>query len=300
MARKPANPTRRVNRGRGHSYYIDGEKTKGVTTLLGLGIPKPALVNWAATTVSDYVINRLDRRKLDDGETVFVADELVEDLRDLNARKQRPEKMGAQFPRTALAKVLATVRYEEVDKASKKGTQVHRLAEQLSLGEEVEVPDELEGHVDAYLAFLEDWQPRDAQVEVIVINRTYRYMGTVDMICRLPPPWGITLLDIKTARSGVFGDTALQLVGYGRAETILDPVTGDETPMPKIESYGAVWVRADGYDMIPMDITDEEWRCFLYASEVGRWLDYLGGGRTKFVKGDAADPPAWPAEKGDS
>ncbi|NKV11056.1 hypothetical protein GS909_07910 [Rhodococcus hoagii] len=30
----------------GHWYKLDGEKADGVTTLLGNGIPKPALINW--------------------------------------------------------------------------------------------------------------------------------------------------------------------------------------------------------------------------------------------------------------
>ncbi len=292
MARKPANPTRRINRGRGHTYYIDGERAPGVTTLLNGGIPKPGLIGWAGTTVADYVLNRLERVEVD-GVHRFVADELVEDLRTLNENRRKPEKMGAKFPRTALSKVLATVRYEETDKASNKGRKVHELAERIALGEEVETPDEIVGHVDSYLAFLEEWEPRDARVEVVVVNRRYHYMGTFDLLCELPPPWGLTLLDLKTSRSGVFGDMALQLVGYGRAETILDPETGEEEPMPKIDSYGVVWLRADGYDVIPMDVTDEEWRCFLYAAEVGRWLDWEHDGRTKFVKGDAAEAPSW-------
>jgi hypothetical protein len=52
--------TRRVNSGRGHSYLLDGQKVDGVTTVIGNGIPKPALINWAAGTIASYVGERLD------------------------------------------------------------------------------------------------------------------------------------------------------------------------------------------------------------------------------------------------
>ena len=42
-----APPTRRVSHGKGHSYFLDGAKEIGVTTALGEGFPKPALINWA-------------------------------------------------------------------------------------------------------------------------------------------------------------------------------------------------------------------------------------------------------------
>lgn len=287
--------TRRINRGRGHSYEIDDEWVPGVTTLLGQGLPKPALINWAANMTAEYVIERLQRIELE-GELHFVADELIDDLYSLNSTRDRPERLNGKFPRQGLAKVLANVRNVDRDQAARRGTEVHRLAEKLALGVEVEVPDELVGHVDSYIGFLEDWKPRNAMVEVIVINHRYRYMGTCDMICDLPSPWGRTLLDIKTSRSGIFGDTALQLAGYGRAETIyVDDET--ETPMPAIESYGAIHVRGDGYDVIPMDVTDEEWRCFLYAAEVGRWTDWNNHGRTRYVRGEIASPPSWPDEE---
>src|SRR5690606_1778475 len=56
-----AMPFKRRNAGRGH-YYVDEDGTRfdGVTTLLGEGLPKPALVNWAANTTADYAVDHWD------------------------------------------------------------------------------------------------------------------------------------------------------------------------------------------------------------------------------------------------
>src|SRR5262249_46349622 len=52
--------TGRKNHGRGHTYYIDGGKVDGVTTILSTGPPKPALVRWAANTAAELAVNEWD------------------------------------------------------------------------------------------------------------------------------------------------------------------------------------------------------------------------------------------------
>ena len=53
----------RRNYGKGHSYYLDGEKIPGVTSVLGDGLAKPALINWAAKTVAGYAVERARRNQ---------------------------------------------------------------------------------------------------------------------------------------------------------------------------------------------------------------------------------------------
>jgi hypothetical protein len=65
-----APATRRVNRGRGHSYLLDGAPVPGVTTILGQGMPKPALI---------------DRRVVIDLEAGAAARIYIEKLADLDA-----------------------------------------------------------------------------------------------------------------------------------------------------------------------------------------------------------------------
>ena len=45
----------RIETKRGHKYVLDGQPVKGVTTLIGSGMPKPALPYWSAKLVAEYV-----------------------------------------------------------------------------------------------------------------------------------------------------------------------------------------------------------------------------------------------------
>ena len=273
---------KRRNYGRGHGYTLNGEKVPGVTTIIGAGLPKPALMGWAAKTIAEYVADRLDQA---DGHVL--ADQLIDDLAELARTKGKP--WPDKLSRTKVAELLKGVHYEDRDQAANRGTAVHNLAEKLAHGEEVEVPEELTGHVDSYLQFLDDWQPTDALLEFVVGNTPHRYSGTGDMIATLIDGrrW---LLDIKTSRSGPFGEVALQLAGYRYAEHAL--IDGETVPMPQVERCGVIWVRADGYDLIPFEAGPAEFRQFLYVRQVGDWLaaqDPRNGGDHQ-VKGAAIMP----------
>lgn len=287
----PAGRTRLIRRGRGHSYELDGEKCPGVTTIIKNSVPMPALVGWAARTVSEYVMDRLTVK----GDTID-ASELIDALKAFNETRNFPEKLGSGFSRVGLTKVLAQVQYADRDAAADRGTDVHAIAQRLSAGEEVEVPEELERHVDNYLRFLEEWQPTDAILEGVVVNRRWRYMGRFDLIATLPyvtltsgQQWGgRTLLDLKTSRSGPYGDSALQLAAYRYAETMLDGDT--EVPMPEVESTGILHVRADGYDLFPFVADERVHRIFLYGVQIAAALD-RDAGLVGTAKGDAMKPP---------
>jgi len=305
--RKPAPPTRIQRHGNGHSYYLDGEKVPGVTTILGNGIPKPGLIGWAGNVVADAVVNGLTVARNDRGEARIVADELVRDLLAWNeTRGSHAVKVGNEpLPRLALAKILGALRYRDSGEAAAKGTDVHGLAVRLAAGEEITVPEHLAGHVEAYLRFLEEWDPTEALLERVIVNRRWRYMGKFDLLAAFPglwpdgTPWagrpvGRALLDIKTSRSGIFAETALQLAGYRYGETMLDGVddTGAvvEVPMPVVDWCGAIHVRADGYDVYRLEAGEREHRVFLYAKHVGEWLDWKEGAAST-VKSDALPPP---------
>lgn len=281
-AKKTQPPTRIVKRGTGHSYLLDGEKAPGVTTILGAGVPKPWLAPWAARTISEYVMDRIHHR---DGH--YTADELVNDLRTYNAASTYPKKLGDTFSRVGLSEILKTVHYGERDRAANRGTQVHGLAERLSRGEEIDVPEELEGHVDSYLRFLDEWQPANALLERVIINRTYRYMGKLDMICDIGGE--TVLLDVKTNRKEPYDEVALQLAGYRYGEAMLSDDGQTEEPMPEIAWCGVVWVRADGYDVYRYDTSIDVFRAFLYVQQVGEW--FADGGPASRVRSEALRPP---------
>ena len=188
-ASTPAPPqTKLVKSGRGHSYLLDGEKVPGVTTILSNGVPKPGLIGWGAGTVADFVVNRLNVARNAEGKARIVADDLVRDAIAWNAtRGYNAVTVGNdELPRLALADILKNIRYRDLDEASGKGTDVHTFGERLARGEEVIVPPHLEGHILNYVRFLEEWQPTNAILEGVVINRRWRYMGKFDIIADFP------------------------------------------------------------------------------------------------------------------
>lgn len=229
-----------IYRGRGHSYTMDGEPADGVTTLIDDGLPKKALINWAANTTAEYAVDHWD------------------ELADMSVSERLNTLKGA--------------RYAQKDRAANRGTEVHNLAERLMHGEEVEVPDEIAGHVESCVRFLDEWKPRPVITETVVGNRRYRYAGKLDFIADVPE-LGRVLMDYKTNRTGVYGETALQLSAYAHAEVFVD-ANQDEQPMASLghntEQAYVVWLRADGYDLYPVQIGDDVFKTFLHVATVAR------------------------------
>lgn len=257
--------TARIDTARGHSYKLDGNKAPGVTTILGDGIPKPALVGWAAKTIAEYVADRLTIN----GDEIS-ATQLVNDLRDVGAEsKYNKWPNNGTFSRLALAETLKGVHSLDRDQAANKGTAVHNLAEALMNGDTVEPPENLAGHVDSYIRWVEQWAPTDSILEFCGGNRRYGYMGTGDLMATLADGrrW---LIDYKTNRSGPFHEVALQLAAYRNFEFLLDG-DGNEIEMPEVDCCGVVWIRADGADLYEVKADHETFRTFLYTQQVGRF-----------------------------
>lgn len=263
----------RKNTAKGH-YYIDqdtGERVPGVTTILGDGLPKKALINWAATATAEYAVDHWD-------------------------------ELSTLAPSARLKK-LNGGRYAVKDEAANRGTQVHKMGERLMAGETVVVPDEIRAYVDSYVRFLDEFQLRVRHIEALVYSETHRYVGTLDIFGDILLPdmpeyddlprdeEGFVcncLIDAKTNRSGIFGETALQLAGYRFAEFMQtdgsDPETAFE--MPAVTWTGAVWIRPDGYSLIPVTAGEEQHRAFLYAQQVG----VFDQGARDLI-GDRIEPP---------
>ena len=294
-AAKPG--TRTQKSGTGHSHFMDGQKVPGSTTVLSNGIPKPALVGWAAGAVGDFVVDRL---QIKDGHVI--ADEVLDDLETIERERGYalpPWRTDKKIARGKVGYAIKGLPYRERDAAGNRGTEVHRLAEKLAAGEKVEVPEELVGHVDSYLRFRDEWEPYDEVTEFTCINRPMRYMGIADLEARLRrgEDLGRCFIDLKTNRSGPFGEVGLQIASYRFCPSRLDP-DGVEEPMPTFDTALCLWIRADGYDLIPFQAGEPEYRMFLYAKEVADFC--LGQGpeskrpdwvRWRPVKGDALKPP---------
>lgn len=219
---------RRRQFGRGHAYYLDGEKLDGVTTMLGDGVRKKALEEWAGNVTADYAVDHWDEL--------------------------------AQMPFSQRLATLKKARYEVRDAAARRGTEVHNLAEQMVHGDEVAVPDELAGHVESAVRFMDEWQIEHVVTEASCCNIGERLGGTLDLIFRSPLFPGRTFLaDWKTSKD-IYGEVAFQLECYGRADFYLD-ADGAEQSMAAlgITDHVAIHVRSDGYTVYPMERGEAVW-----------------------------------------
>ena len=239
---------KRVNYGRGHGYKDgNGNKIPGVTTILGAGLAKPALMAWGIKSVAQYAIDHWD---------------------DLAAK-----------PVSARLEELKGSPYADRDAAANRGTEVHSYAERLMRGEEVTPPDAIRGHVESYVKFLDEWEPEPVLVEASVANFRVGYAGSLDMVVKIPKLGdGLFIADIKTSRSGIFGEVAFQLAAYANAEWYLKD--GEMKYMPEIDRGLAIHVRADGYDVYELPIGREVFRQFEYIAQVAKAVelakDYVG------------------------
>jgi hypothetical protein len=227
-----------------HQYRLDGKPVTGVTTLISKGLPKPALPRWAANTVAEYVADN---------------PEAIDQLRNMG-----------RYP---MVNALKGIPWQQRDEAAAKGTEVHSLAESVVHGLEVEVPEHLVSHVEGYARFLDTWKVEPVLVERMVANREHWYAGTFDLVATINgEPW---FLDLKTSK-GIYGETALQIAAYRHAEFWQDD-DGSEQPMPEVAHVGALHVRADGTDLIPLDSSDKPWRTFLHVAWVAKQTEAIKG-----------------------
>lgn len=262
----------RRNHGRGHSYW-DGEgaaavKLPGVTSIVSECMaPSRGLRRWPGKVTARYAVDYWDQ------------------LSQLRYSERLDQLLAAQDT--------------ERTRVTRKGTQVHRVAELLiETGPdepEVEVPDELVGYAQNYAAFLDAYSMKTVAVELVIANRKVGYCGTLDVIGDLPevslgdellPParW---LLDVKSGASGVWPEAAIQTCAYSRAEVYLG-TDGQEHPFSElgVQRCGAIHVREDGWDLIPLVTGAETWSYFQHLA----WLWYHGDAVKTWV-GAAADPP---------
>lgn len=226
--------------GNGHSYTLDGvPKIKGVTTMMkGLGGPPES---YFTKYTAGYAVDNWERL--------------------------------AQMPPSTRLEEIAGATKARFEGAAVRGTAVHKLAEPLAKGEEVNVPDHLRGHVESCIAFLDAYDVEVIASETALFSRKYKHAGSADVWMRVTLPGGKRILvlgDWKTNEKGPWGSVAFQLAGYQFSEFML---TGDggknseEIPVPKADEHWAIWLRADGYDVYPMHVTREIYNELLYIDQ---------------------------------
>lgn len=234
-----------------HTYKLDGKPVPGVTTILGV-LDKPAIPNWAATTVAEYVADNPDT---------------IEVLR-AGGRK-------------ALVTMLKEVPWQKRDKSAARGTTLHDYAERLLKAEEIDVdtiPDELYPVLEHAIAFLDGWQIRPLLIECPVASRTDWWAGTLDLVADYTRPdtgeTGRAVFDWKSGKA-LYPEYAWQMCAYGHAE--IYTTDGVEAPMiPGITGAFGVHIRPDGFDVAPMAYGPEIYQEFV---KIRQTYDVVKAGR---------------------
>jgi hypothetical protein len=231
-----AGPRNATTTNRGRTYLWRDETFDSVTTILSGGIPKPALTNWAAKSVAEYVAANLDEVRAIASKDTAAAIDLM---------KGSP--------------------WRQRDAAAAQGSDIHAWAEAHVLGKQPPAPPKAhKPYLDGFLRFLDEWQPAYEMSEATVYSRRYGYAGTLDAIATIDG--ARTLIDYKTGK-GVYGEVALQLAAYRFAEFVGMP-NGDEVPVGPVDAAAVLHLTPDGYFLIPVTADEVAFRFFLYAQQV--------------------------------
>jgi hypothetical protein len=245
-----------------------------VTTLIKQGLgTSDGIVNWAVTTTAEAAID------------------------NERAWKSRLEHEG----RESAVKYLKDQRFASSNKAKDRGTDIHRAAEAMALGESFTIDAELMPYVEHFRDWLEVHQPRFLMAEAPVYNTTWGYAGTCDGLLTLPAvPDATFIYDIKTTEHGPdaltpsgrpksrppFPEVALQLCAYARAELVgliaerryaqgkryyvFDPTQRHE-PMPHVDHALCIVVSPHDCFAVPVRIDDSVWAAWQAVLKTARW-----------------------------
>ncbi|MFY7069616.1 hypothetical protein ACOQFV_27475 [Nocardiopsis changdeensis] len=252
---RPVGPARIPRRSTAGFYkcHTTGAMLRSVTTILGQGSPKPALVHWAGNLVAETAMESLPRLvKASRREETRV--EAYDWLRRAHTRKK--------------------------DERAEVGSAVHALIEAHVLGEPV--PEQLltdpetAPYLEHFRRFVDDFEVTFEASEMVVASYTESYAGTLDYLLRSPHIAGGALLmgDTKTGGEldvkGVYPEAGVQMSAYAHAEYgwLRD---GTRVPFPadEVHDVGVVLhLRPEGYRLIPVKCGPEVFEAFRHIRHV--------------------------------
>lgn len=296
-AKKDLAGAERIPRRQNNGYYADhetGDRLRSVTTILGGGVPKEALVFWAANTCVDAAILAL------------------------------PELVAASRNRDRLAELatwLKRAHTRKKDERADVGTAVHTVIEAHILGEplpqELLDDEEIAPYLDQFMLFVREWDVTFTASEMVVANPDDLYAGTLDYMVRSPRivaalralgydvPDGLDLMgDTKTGGTlnkltsaghvhGVYPEAGLQMSAY-RKGTVCWLRDGQRVPMPPTAEVGIVLhLQADGYRIYPTRCGDDIYVYFRHAQVIDEWTSKVSSAKAaQPVIGQALELPA--------
>lgn len=276
----------------GNGYYADhatGDRLRSVTTILEGGVPKKALIFWAANTCTECA---------------------VEALPSLVAASRDPQRLAD------LVAWIKRAHTRKKDERAEVGSAVHTIIESRLLGTPLPASVEVAGQewafdgpelapfVQHFLRFEREWQPEWTASEMVVANAIDGWAGTLDYTIAADGPIGRALTaqgysidpsidlmgDTKTGGEwgrltgqghvhGVYPEAGLQMSAY-RQGKVCWLRSGERVPMPPTNEVGVVLhLRPEGYRLYPARCGDLQYRYFRHAQMVDEWSSRLSSAK---------------------
>jgi hypothetical protein len=235
-------------------WYKDtetGNEVPGVSSIVDM-MPKSALIPWAARLAAEYVVGNMDE-----------------------VQSMLSEKDGEK---TAINWIKgASSRFS--NKAANEGTAVHHYAEEVARAvmnntkpKSDDMPKGMMPYLKNYVRFLKEFDVEPVMLEETVWEDEVGYAGRFDMVARLRSiDNALCIIDTKSGASGVWESVSLQQTAYKYATRWYNNATEKFEPMPDIERTYALWLRPEGFALIPVDSTTAEWEQFKRLRESLEW-----------------------------
>lgn len=224
-------------------FYVHpetNEKVPGVTSIINM-LPKPFLQGWAAKMTAEWTA---------DNAGAFL---------DLLIRGER--QAAVDMAKGASRRNTST--------AANTGTLVHDYFEMYARGN---APKRVHPDVQPFVKHIADfhqrYQPEYLFLEEAVWSDEHRYAGSFDWIAKIDDE--VVMGDVKTTRSGVHEEVALQLSAYANADHIILQ-DGGKAELPKIEAGAVAHFRPDGWKLVPVRIDESVFSYFVTLRQVFDW-----------------------------
>ena len=161
------------------------------------------------------------------------------------------------------------VNKEVLSKAAERGKIVHKACELLSWGrlDESKVPQELEGYIEAYKRFVEDFEVKPLAIECRVFHKYLEYAGAIDQVdmIKIRKRDVKAIIDIKTTAQ-LMPTCGPQIAAYREA------YNSDKKVKQRINHGYALLLSDDGKYKLEKCGSNEDFNIFISCLNVFRFL----------------------------